>query len=170
MKIDTTAPIESLVLDPFADRQLPAVDHGPFTALAQGADWRGKLERLEAAMLAHGEQAEFPVKHHFSNGVYTRELTIPKDAILTGKIHKASQTNILLKGEISVLTEHGIERLKAPQIIVSPPGTKRAGYAHEETVWVTISGTHETDLDTLENILTCRTYDEYESYCKLLEN
>lgn len=109
-----------------------------------------------------------PVSHHFSRGVYARELFIPKGTVLTGRVHKYSQINVLLRGEISVLTEDGIVRIKAPHVIESPAGTKRAGYAHEDTVWMTICGTHTTDVDALEDELTTRTYAEYEGYCLAL--
>lgn len=163
MQITVRTPIESLVIDPLAD-QSAVTDFGPFTALAQGADWRGKLERLEALLEAM-PQKEMPVKHRFSRGVYARELFIPKGTVLTGRIHKYSQINVLLRGDISVLTEHGIKRITAPFVIESPAGTKRAGYAHEDTVWMTFCGTDNTDPDTLEDELTTRNYADYEAFC-----
>ena len=39
--------------------------------------------------------------------------------------------------------------------------TKRAGYAHEDTVWTTICGTDETDTDKIDEVLTIGTYAEY---------
>ncbi len=111
----------------------------------------------------------FNEKHYFSPGVYAREITIPKDTVLTGKIHKYAQLNIVSKGELSVLTEDGIKRVKAPFTIVSPPGTKRIAYAHEETVWTTIHGTNETDLEKLETHFIAQTEEEYLAFCKILE-
>lgn len=112
---------------------------------------RDKLNRLEAALLSRPE-THLPedVHHHFAPGVYMRELRIPKGAILTGKIHRTAHLNILAKGEISVMTEHGIKRLVAPCVIESSPGIKRAGYAHEDTVWICVHPTTETDLAKLE--------------------
>ncbi len=165
MQIHVQTPAAELLIDPFAGGcdLLPA-DHGPFSALAQGADWRGKLERLDA-LLAQVPQTYMPVTHRFSRGVYARELFIPAGTVLTGRIHKYSQINILLRGDISVLTEDGIKRIQAPFVIESPPGTKRAGYAHEDTVWMTICGTDTTDPDVLEDELTTRSYAEYEAFC-----
>jgi hypothetical protein len=40
-------PVSDLIVDPLAGQ---LCDHGPFTALAQGADWRGKLERLDTLL------------------------------------------------------------------------------------------------------------------------
>jgi quercetin dioxygenase-like cupin family protein len=154
-------PVADLIVDPRAGQ---LCDHGPFTALAQGSDWRRKLERLDA-LLATVPQTEMPVTHRFSRGVYARELFIPKGTVLTGRIHKHSQINILLSGDISVLTEDGVKRLLAPVVFESPPGAKRAGYAHEDTVWLTICGTDTTDPDVLEDELTTRSYAEYDAWC-----
>ncbi len=167
MQIAVPTPLSELIVDPLAGRV--ARDHGPFSALSQGADWRRKLERLDEVLL-QSPQVEMPVTHHFSRGVYGRELFIPKGTVLTGRIHKYSQINVLLKGDISVLTEDGIRRLRSPVVFESPAGAKRAGYAHEDTVWLTICGTHNTDTNTLEDELTTRTYAEYEAFCaNLLE-
>lgn len=114
-------------------------------------------------------QRELHVEHHFSPGVYARELHIPKDTILTGKIHKYAQMNILSKGEISVLTEDGVKRVKAPFTVVSPPGTKRIAYAHEDCVWTTIHGTEETDVSKIEAHFIAQDEAEYLEFCKQLQ-
>lgn len=126
---------------------------------------RPKVEFLEREM-REMPQIDIPVKHYFTFGVYAREITIPKDTVLTGKIHKYEQLNILSKGEISVLTENGVVRVKAPFTIVSPPGTKRIAFAHEECVWTTIHGTcglklSELDLDQIEQAFIAQTDAEY---------
>lgn len=110
------------------------------------------------------EQVELPLKHHFSPGVYAREIFIPKGTLVTGRIHKYQQINIMSQGDVSVLTEDGIVRAQAPFTVVSPPGTKRIVYAHEDTVWTTIIGTDETDIDKLEDHLTVRTDEEYAAF------
>lgn len=112
---------------------------------------------------------ECPVTHHFSQGVYARELFIPKGTVLTGKIHKYHQLNIMSKGDLSVLTDEGIKRVQAPFTIVSPPGTKRIAYAHEDTVWTTIHGTDETDLDKIEAHFIAQSEQEFLEFCGKLD-
>jgi len=78
---------------------------------------RDKVNAIEAEM-RRMPQLDMPVKHHFANkgtphGTYARELFIPKGTVLTGKIHKFEQINIMSKGDISVLTEDG-RLLEAP--------------------------------------------------------
>lgn len=123
--------------------------------------YRDLVERLENQMLGTFKQFELPVRHHFSKGVYARELFIPKGVVLTGKIHKHENLNIISAGDISVLTEEGVKRIRAPHTLVSPAGTKRVGYAHEDTVWTTIHGTDERDLDKIEGLFIAASYDEY---------
>ena len=121
---------------------------------------RDKVNLIEGEMLKC-EQREIPIKHYFSPGVYAREITIPADTLLTGRVHKYAQLNILSGGEISVLTEEGIVRVKAPFTVVSPPGTKRIAYAHTECTWTTILHTEETDPDKIEELFTVATDQEY---------
>lgn len=91
--------------------------------------------------------------HHFAEGLYGRELFIPAGTVLTGKMHKRGQLNVLAQGDITVWTEQGMKRLQAPAVIPSGAGIKRVGYAHTDCVWITIHATHETDLVKLEEQL-----------------
>lgn len=130
---------------------------------------REKVNALEDIMRAM-PQVDLPVKHHFSQGVYGRELLIPKGVTLTGKIHKYSQLNVLVSGELSVLTEDGIKRVKPPFIVVSPPGTKRIAYAHEDSIWLTVHGTEETDLEKIEDKFIAQSEQEYLAFCLQIED
>lgn len=132
-----------------------------------GADMRAKVYAIEEEMRKHAP-VDAPIRHFFSDGIYAREMTIPADTVLTGKIHKYRQLNILSKGEISVLTEEGVKRVSAPFTIVSPPGTKRIAYAHTECIWTTIHGTQETNIDLIEKIFTADDEQEYLEHCQLL--
>jgi hypothetical protein len=127
---------------------------------------RDKVNIIEAEMYKQ-PQREIPIRHYFSPGVYAREITIPADTLLTGRVHKFAQLNILSGGEISVLTEDGIVRVKAPFTVVSPPGTKRIAYAHTECTWTTILHTEETDPDKIEELFTVATDQEYLEFKRL---
>lgn len=120
-------------------------------------------------LISKAPQVEIPVRHYFSQGVYAREITIPKGTVLTGKIHKLTNLNIMSKGDMSVLTENGVVRVKAPFTIVSPPGTKRIAYAHEETVWTTVHGTEETNLEKIEAHFIAQTEAEYLEFCEMMK-
>ena len=104
---------------------------------------------LEKTMQAMA-QVSLDVAHHFSDGVYARELFIPKGTILTGKMHKHNHLNIMLYGDIEIANSEGSKRMTGHCIFESKAGTKRAGFAHENTLWVTIHATKETDLEKIE--------------------
>lgn len=109
-------------------------------------------------------QSKCPIRNIFAPGIYAREMTIPAGTVLTGAVHKTEHINIVSKGRITVYTDEGMRELAAPHIMVSQPGTKRVGYAHEETVWTTIHRTDTTDLrELVEELTTSR-------YAELLEN
>jgi hypothetical protein len=117
-----------------------------------GVTVRDKILSLEAEMHSM-VQVEIQPVHYFAKGLYAREIFIPKGTLLTGKIHKSEHLNIISKGEISVVTEYGTKRIKAPFTMVSQPGTKRVGYAHEDTVWTTIHATEKTEIKDVEEDL-----------------
>jgi hypothetical protein len=89
----------------------------------------------------------------FAEGVYARKLMIPAGTIVVGKIHKYDNLNIMISGEMDCLVGDHIERIKAPFVVVSYPGTKRIAKAITDTVWITIHGTNETDLSKIEDHL-----------------
>ena len=105
-------------------------------------------------------QMELPLNHYFSRGVYGRELKIPKGTLIVGKIHKYQVMNVVLAGEVSVLSIDGVMRIKAPHTFVSSPGAKRVIYAHEDSVWMNFLGTDETDTDKIEAEFIAKDYSE----------
>jgi len=121
---------------------------------------RDAIRELEKEILGC-VPAEMPVAHFFAKGLYARSLTIPKHCVLTGAIHKHEHINILAKGDITVVTDDGPVRIQAPCVMVSKPGTKRAGFAHEECVWVTVHACDETEVDKAEAALVTNDYDEW---------
>jgi hypothetical protein len=107
-----------------------------------------RVNRLEAE-LARLPQRECPVWHHFSPGLYARQMFIPAGTVLTGAVHRTEHLCIV-SGDIDVTTDDGMLHIRDLQrIIVSKPGTKRAGFTREDTLWTTVHATSETDLDKL---------------------
>lgn len=112
---------------------------------------REQIERLEAQMRMM-EQLPIEPVHHFADGLYAREILIRAGTILTGKVHSTEHLNIVSKGRIVVWTEDGMKEVAAPCTLISRPGTKRVGFALEDTVWTTIHANPQnlTDLEALE--------------------
>jgi quercetin dioxygenase-like cupin family protein len=123
---------------------------------------REMIQSLEHRIATELPQADLKVKHGFAPGVYARKLYVPKGTILTGKVHKFAHWNVLLKGHIEVMTEHGVKHVRAGDMFVSPAGTKRAGFAHEDSVWVTMHPTNETDVAKIEADVVVDTFEEFD--------
>lgn len=130
-------------------------------------DTINKIAALEKEMAGRPqEHIKIEPLHHFSKGLYAREILIPAGTILTGKIHKYECLNVVSKGKISVASIDGIQIIDAtdgPVTFKSSPGVKRLGYAHSDTVWMTIHASEETDLEKLEDELIAKDYSEVDS-------
>lgn len=124
---------------------------------------RDKVNLIEDEMRKQ-PQISLSLKHYHANGVYARELFIPAGILLTGKIHKFSQINILSQGTMRVLTEDGIKEVSASFTVVSPPGTKRIAFAMTDCIWTTFLPTDETDPDKIEAEFTAASEEEYQLF------
>lgn len=119
-----------------------------------------KVEDVIRKMPGHLEGDCYPLKHSFAEGLYVREITVPAKILTVTKIHKYSHAAFLLKGEISVLEEGGIKRVKAPGSFITPAGTKRIVYHHTEVVLTTVHATKKTDLKEIEDEIIAKDFDE----------
>jgi len=112
-----------------------------------------KIELMEDSLIAM-PQVSIPVESLFVNGMYARKILIPKDTILTGRVHLADYFDIMLSGDITVATPEGVKRFTGFNIFEGKKGRKRAGYAHEDTHWVTVHRTEIKDPDEFVNAMT----------------
>jgi hypothetical protein len=106
-------------------------------------------------VLSQFPQTEMPLKHHFAPGVYLREISMPADTVVIGRIHKTEHFNILVKGACLIVHDDGRrEELRAPQVFVSKAGVQKVLYIIEDMIWMTAHVTSETDVEKLEEMLT----------------
>lgn len=128
--------------------------------LMDKAELREVIAKIETTMATLDGQIEIPIVHHFSKGIYAREMQMPAGSLLVGKIHKHENLSILSAGEVSVLSQDGIMRIKAPYTFVATAGAKRVIYAHTDTVWTSIHGTDEKDVEKIEEEFIAKDYEE----------
>jgi hypothetical protein len=119
------------------------------------------IERKIAAMpgATFGDDVA-PLLHAFGDGLYIRTIRMPKGMLLTSKIHKTNHPYFIMEGEVSVLTDKGEVRIKAPYADITRAGTKRVLYIHEDTVWITVHATDKTDLREIEHDIIAESFDE----------
>lgn len=158
MILDMTIPVSSY--GPSFHIQHVCTDAPSFKP-AQRAD----IVRLEKAILdlngGHDGADQCPLTHHFAPKVYGREILLPAGSDVVGKIHRHAHLNVIVKGRALVATEFGSHEVKAGDIFVSDPGTKRAVHAIEDTVWMTIhpNEADTQDLEQIEEYVIAPSYD-----------
>jgi quercetin dioxygenase-like cupin family protein len=103
-----------------------------------------------------GDNEFIQTAHFFAPGTYVRQLTRKAGVLIVGKQHKEACVTILLKGRIAVTSStDDVPRgtiIEAGAVWVSKPGTKRATYALEDSILLTVHPNPDnlTDLDELE--------------------
>ncbi len=120
---------------------------------------RKAIQKLNAVMQAQGCTTNFDkyLTHYFGDGTYVREMRLPKDTLITSKIHRYKEVCILTKGIILVKTEDCSESVvyEAPYTFVAAPG-KKVLYILENAIFLNIlpNPNNLTDLAELEAELT----------------
>lgn len=114
-------------------------------------------DRLPDCTLTHTFS---PMHEEYGCRTYARQMFIPQGTLIIGKIHRHQHLNFIMQGKVSVSTEFGKKYFEAPCTFVSEEGLKRAVYAEEDTIWVTVHMTKHLELDTIESELISPTYDE----------
>ena len=134
-------------------------------------DFQNKIEEFEAAITKHCEennnqdlsnqitgQTEGAVTHNFADGQYIRQIVMPKNLLISTKIHAKNHPFFIMKGEASIYSDKGVERIKAPFHGITEAGTKRVLYVHEECTFITV---HRTDCLEIDDILNEVTVDDF---------
>lgn len=109
------------------------------------------MKRLQS-FLAPMPQVEMEPRHFFADGMYGRVLPIPAGTVVVGKIHRHEHLVALIKGEATINTDRGMERITAPHVWVSKAGAKRALITHTDCEFMTahLNPDNTRDLDALE--------------------
>tara|TARA_R110001606_G_scaffold76712_1_gene177322 strand:+ start:143 stop:688 length:546 start_codon:yes stop_codon:yes gene_type:complete len=133
--------------------------------------FQNKIKEFEAAITKHCEennnqdlnsqitgQTEGAVTHNFADGQYIRQIVMPKGLLVTTKIHAKNHPFFIMKGEASIYSNDGVERIKAPFHGITEAGTKRVLYIHEECTFITV---HRTDCLSIDDVVNEITVDDF---------
>jgi hypothetical protein len=132
------------------------------------AEFKNQLASVEGAMKHSSgtEQSDemkevFPLTHHLSNGLYTREVFVPKGHLIVSMIHKQNHPSFLLSGKVSYLTDQGlVETINAPHVIHTQAGAQRVLYMHEDTKWCCVYRTNAKTFKEAEADVYADSYKE----------
>ncbi len=109
-----------------------------------------ELERVILAM-AENSPVDMPVTHRFTPGLYSREIFMPKGALLTSKIHRTEHMYTVLQGVAHVWTEaEGVVTIQAPFVGITKAGTRRVLFIQEDCRWATFHPTTQTNIEQIE--------------------
>lgn len=131
-----------------------------------GTNQNDAIYSLEKEILAL-PQIELKPVHYFAKGLYARELWMPKGSVVTGKIHIKEHLCIISYGDVTVASDEETIRLVGPCTFVGKPGSKRALYMHEDTLWTAI---HATDCNTVEDCEATLVTNDYNQFLKICED
>ena len=103
-----------------------------------------------------------------NDGLYTRELHMPKGVIVAGKIHKYPYFVSILKGKCRLLSEHYNKIVEAPMTFTLPAGIKHIVYNLEVTVWSDVhTGTWSSIEEASEEIFAS-SYEELDEHLNII--
>lgn len=104
-----------------------------------------KLQQIMSTM----PQLELQTDHYWADGMYCRVVARPKGAVIVGKVHKREHFYIVAKGCVQIEKEV----YPAGTVLVSQPGTKRAVFALEDSICLTVHRTKKRNLEAIERQL-----------------
>ena len=121
-----------------------------------------RIDEVELRILRlHGEVSpslggtieSCPVTHHFTPGLYCREIFMPKDMVITSRVHRYRHPFVVSQGKCMVYMggqgEESWTPISAPHFGITEPGTRRVLVILEDTVWTTFHVTNETDVEKI---------------------
>lgn len=92
--------------------------------------------------------------HHFSDGLYTKQMTLKKGYWAVSHAHNYDHLSILATGVAEVTTdEHETVVYIAPACIQIKKGVNHGILALEDATWFCIHATNETDPDKVDEVL-----------------
>ena len=93
------------------------------------------------------------IQHHFSDGLYAKQMRIPKDCRAYSHKHSFSHLSLLATGSVIVTTDDTQTIHHAPACINIKAGVNHEIYALEDATWFCIHATQETDEAKVDQVL-----------------
>lgn len=118
------------------------------------------MNQADIFKMLHGTFAVDPdVRHHFSDGLYARQMRIPKGYAAGQHAHEYSHFSILAKGKVLMKSDDAETVFVAPACIEVPAHRMHTIVALEDCEWFCIHATSETDVDKLDEVLISKKED-----------
>jgi quercetin dioxygenase-like cupin family protein len=101
-------------------------------------------------------QCDLGIVHHFSDGLYAKQMMIPQGFLAGMHAHVYGHLSILAKGKVVVRTDFEEKEYSAPACIEIKSGILHTIEALEDSQWFCIHATDETDVSKVDEVLIQR--------------
>lgn len=95
-------------------------------------------------------QEDMGIKHHFSQGLYAKEMLIPKDCFVVQHKHEYDHLSVLAHGAVLVDVDGQATMYVAPTCVNIKAGINHKIIAVQDSVWYCIHATDDTDVDHID--------------------
>jgi quercetin dioxygenase-like cupin family protein len=98
-------------------------------------------------------EVDLGIKHHFSSGVYAKQMMLPKGYFAISHAHNYDHLSILASGEVIVKTDDGEQHYTAPACVTIVKGLNHSITALQDAVWFCVHATEETNPDKIDEVV-----------------
>lgn len=91
--------------------------------------------------------------HHFSDGLYAKEMHIPAGMAVLKHTHEYNHLSVLAKGKVVVLRGEEMEIIEGPACLDIEAGLIHGVKAITDCVWFCIHATDEKDASKVDEVL-----------------
>ena len=98
-------------------------------------------------------EIDLGIKHHFSSGVYAKEIHVPAGYVVGSHAHEFDHMSMLAKGEVIVKTDNDEQHYVAPTVVTIKKGIHHEIHALKDSIWFCIHATEETDTSKIDEVL-----------------
>lgn len=127
-------------------------------------------DAVELALLeaSDGGDCGITIEETIHAGIYCREMNVPKGIVISGATHKKDGYAVLSKGEMTI-SDHGeTTHIIAPCTVRVMAGSRKLGYAIEDSTFLTFHHVECTDIKDAEAELFDMSHGEKLGLTKLL--
>jgi quercetin dioxygenase-like cupin family protein len=93
------------------------------------------------------------VAHFFSDGLYAKQMHLPKGHLATSHVHNYSHLSILAQGEVHVRVDGEVSHYLAPACIEIKANATHEILALQDVVWYCVHHTDEKDIKKVDEVL-----------------
>ncbi len=96
---------------------------------------------------------DLKIKHYFTDGLYAKEMRLPKLHYAVSHRHAYDHFGALFSGKVVVEVNGSETEYEAPAFILVKAGDEHKITALEDTIWFCVHQTEETNVDNIDQVL-----------------